>query len=551
MRRLAVVVGLWALATAAGRHPVAPPPRSATGVPMKVPAAARTAARPRLRKVETQLGVVPSRFAPRSQPLLPGTTSVNDLAYHGGPVMRTNTVYAIYWVPPGFATTPNYRSLIDGFFGDVASDNGKTTNVYSTDTQYSDGTGSIAYSSAFSGSTVDTHAFPASGCNDGVDAVCLTDQQLTAEIYRVIGAQGWPNGLSHEYFIFTPQNVGSCFDSSGTECSTNTFCAYHSAFNDGTHDFVYANQPFAGVPGCESGQRPHNDADDDTINVVSHEHNEAITDPLGFGWYNDATGNENGDNCAWNFGAPLGGAAGREYNQVIGTGQYYLQGEWSNASSSCAWADSAAPLVVNTALPAIAGTAALGQTLTASAGTWSGSSMSFAYQWLRCAADRSACSSIDGATATTYLLTTADSGLTLRVSVTAGSGTAATSAPTAVIVYPPVSTTLRMIAGTATVGAPLVASPGSWTAAGTVSFSYRWLRCDSNGASCVDVSGVTGTNYVATVSDVGSALRVVVTASSGSASSFATSAATSATLESRPAARPLGSGTRPSPPGAP
>ena len=63
--------------------------------------------------------------------------------------------------------------------------------------------------------------------------------------------------------------------------------------------------------------------------MTSHEANETITDALGNAWY-DRTGYENGDKCAWNFGAPTG-----NYNQTINGHHYYLQGEWSNLSSGC------------------------------------------------------------------------------------------------------------------------------------------------------------------------------------------------------------------------
>jgi hypothetical protein len=46
-------------------------------------------------------------------------------------------------------------------------------------------------------------------------------------------------------------------------------------------------------------------------------------------------GAENGDKCAWTFGAALGSTATGQYNQVIGTGKYFLQREWSNHSSGC------------------------------------------------------------------------------------------------------------------------------------------------------------------------------------------------------------------------
>jgi hypothetical protein len=65
--------------------------------------------------------------------------------------MRTNQTYAIYWVPAGQSTytvDAKYTSLIDQFFGDVASDSGKTSNVYASDTQYYDWSGYISYASA-------------------------------------------------------------------------------------------------------------------------------------------------------------------------------------------------------------------------------------------------------------------------------------------------------------------------------------------------------------------------------------------------------------------
>ena len=78
---------------------------------------------------------------------------------------------------------------------------------------------------------------------------------------------------------------------------------------------------------------------------------------------------------------------------------------------------SAAPK--NTAPPTIAGTAKVGQTLTANEGTWSGNPTGYAFQWQRCNADVVVCSNVVGATAKTYLVRIADLGYRLRVRVTA------------------------------------------------------------------------------------------------------------------------------------
>jgi thermitase len=98
------------------------------------------------------------------------------------------------------------------------------------------------------------------------------------------------------------------------------------------------------------------------------------------------------------------------------------------------------PAPANTAPPAITGVAQDGQTLTASAGSWSGSPTGYGYQWSRCDTSGGACSNVSGATGTTYSATTADVGATVRVTVTATnpSGSAsATSAVTAVVASAP------------------------------------------------------------------------------------------------------------------
>lgn len=94
--------------------------------------------------------------------------------------------------------------------------------------------------------------------------------------------------------------------------------------------------------------------------------------------------------------------------------------------------------------PTLAATStASGSTVTASPGTWNYAPTTYTYQWERCADNTNAnCAAITGATATTYVLTEADAGKYLRVSVKAtnlnGTSTVAdTSARLAIDGLPP------------------------------------------------------------------------------------------------------------------
>jgi hypothetical protein len=274
------------------------------------------------------LGVVPAHGAGHGH----GGGSAN-LSYHSGPVMRTNVTYTFYW-DPSASISSSYEGLVDQFLADVAAADGQTSNVYATDTQYYDGTGKIGYGSTWGGRLVDTNPFPKSGCSDPYTTTCLTDAQIQTELNSYLSGLGLPRGLGTVYFVLTPKGVGSCY--SGSECAFTYYCAYHSSFGSGSSTTLYANMPYAAtVPAaCGPGQSPNANDGDATINVLSHEHNEAITDPLGNAWY-DSRGQENGDKCAWNFGA-ASGPSGAQYNQTINGHPYYLQQEWSNAISGCA-----------------------------------------------------------------------------------------------------------------------------------------------------------------------------------------------------------------------
>ncbi len=174
----------------------------------------------------------------------------------------------------------------------------------------------------------------------------------------------------------------------------------------------------------------------------------------------------------------------------------------------------------NTSEPDISGRAEQGRTLSASRGRWTGTgSLSYAFRWVRCGAnggrpDGSDCGFILGATRSSYQVASADVGSRLRVRVTAtnaeGEETVASN-PTAVVVGPPVNTSIPLVGGTALVGSLATVQPGSWTGRQPISFSFAWLRCNSAGGECATI-GALGRSYRFAASDVNHKIRVNVTA---------------------------------------
>jgi hypothetical protein len=469
--------------------------------------------------------------------------------------------------PAQLTFDPSYETLIDRYFADVADDSGGANNVYSVMTQYYDtGPVHIQYASTVGGSFVDRDPLPASACSDNVDTYCLTDEQLQHEIQVVLTAKGWQGGLDHIFFLMTPNGVGSCFNGVSGQCSSDDFCAYHSVFQDSSGgDVIYANEPYEGPStGCADASQgfPNNADADTTINTISHEHNESITDPLGTGWLaNDTNQDEVADLCAFGFGTAAGGTPGIDaYNQTIHGHHYDLQEEYSNADGGCVQRiggtsspppphDGSGPLVYrggpvmhtnttyaiywlptarNTTLPAVTGTAAVHRTLTTSAGSWAGGATTESDQWQRCSSTGKNCVDISGATVATYRLTTADGGHVVRSTVRAtnvnGTSTPAASRTTHRVVDVPAARKAPHISGRARVGKKLSGSHGSWTFSPT-GYRYQWLRCNSHGGTCSGIRHATHSTYKLTSHDAAHRLRLRVTATNAAGKRVAVSAA--------------------------
>jgi hypothetical protein len=179
--------------------------------------------------------------------------------------------------------------------------------------------------------------------------------------------------------------------------------------------------------------------------------------------------------------------------------------------------------------PTISGEPKSEETLTGSAGSWTGSPTSYSYQWLQCGTSGGDCWYISGATGSTYKLTDYDVGYRIMLRVIArnakGEDTAQSDATAPVKQSPPRSVTSPVIHdGGDEVGTQRWSAEGMWT--GRPSYSRVWLRCDADGAACEPIPGATSNGHVVETADVGHRLRIRVTATNSAGTTVAESAPT-------------------------
>lgn len=162
-----------------------------------------------------------------------------------------------------------------------------------------------------------------------------------------------------------------------------------------------------------------------------------------------------------------------------------------------------AAALTNTVKPSISGKAVYSRTLTADPGEWTPAATSYTFQWLRNG------SPIKKATAATYVIGLEDLGRRLSVQVTASDGAAtgtATSARTAKVAR----ATLKAKGGQKIKGVvrftrTLDAKVGFWNQKPT-RLKFQWLRFGK------PIAGATKQRYRIAPEDVGTALRVQITA---------------------------------------
>jgi hypothetical protein len=262
------------------------------------------------------------------------------LLYHGGPIMRAPTLYAIFWEPPtlqngGPTSIPlhyaqvNIFLMVDYLFHGIDNNNTQYFQTVGTTTTY------ILNAGSFGGFAFDTSPYPASGCTDNfTPGNCITDAQIQAEIQKVMRSKGWTGGLNNQFLLFTSKGEGSC---SGAFCAYTDYCAYHGSFGT-SPPIIYSNMPFGELSVCQNPGQPSPNGDpvaDAETSIATHEITESITDPMLNAWYT-ALGNEIGDLCAYKYGTNTWTSlVANDANEMWNGHFYEVQQEFDNHASGC------------------------------------------------------------------------------------------------------------------------------------------------------------------------------------------------------------------------
>ena len=236
-----------------------------------------------------------------------GTAATSPITNHGGPVMTgTIHVYLIWygnWNQTNGTDTPAGQQLVRDFVSNIGG-----SPHFNINTSYPGITGAVTYS----GQTTDTGT-----------KTRLTDSNIQSIVSSAITSGRLPKDSSGVYFVLTSSNVTA---SSGF-CTQ--YCGWHTyaTISGSNIKYSFVGNAARCINSCAAQTTsPNGNAGvDGMISVITHELEEAASDPNLNAWY-DASGAENADKCAWTFGHfQYQVANGSWANVHLGTRDYLIQ----------------------------------------------------------------------------------------------------------------------------------------------------------------------------------------------------------------------------------
>jgi hypothetical protein len=207
-----------------------------------------------------------------------------NMTYHGGKIMPTAVTKAIFWGTSWGSYSGDKISGMDLWYNGF-----NISNYAKTSDEYTGTNGQVTDSTNHLGHIVDTSP-STTGANTST---------ILNEVCKAIGVPDSSGNGYYAVYADTPRGIPVQF-------------AYFFKLD--------------GDAGCDPQDSSglHSQGLAAIANVSGHELSEARTDPASPGAWYDSSGAENGDKCAWTFGAPL--------VTFSNNTQWKIQGEWSNAA---------------------------------------------------------------------------------------------------------------------------------------------------------------------------------------------------------------------------
>jgi hypothetical protein len=238
----------------------------------------------------------------------------NNITYHGGQVMHTVNIYYIWY---GNWSAADKTILTDLATGMSASP------YYDINTTYYDAL--PARVSPFA-------TYRAATTNNYSAGTTLNQAAIEGVVNQAVNSGALPRDANGVYFVLSSADVDQVNSATNRFCSQ--YCGWHYFMNSAGTNLKYSWVGNAatkcpsscGVRSVSPNGSPGVDA---MASVLAHELEETATDPELNAWF-DASGEENADKCAWNFGRTYLVQNNAEANMKLGSRNFLIQQNWVN-----------------------------------------------------------------------------------------------------------------------------------------------------------------------------------------------------------------------------
>jgi hypothetical protein len=248
----------------------------------------------------------------------------------GGMVITEPNIYVIWYgnwdasscsAKSGTSSTP---SIVNDFLGSLGESDWNKINT----TYYQHISGKKTFvqpTGEVQGCTVDAGSQGLSlDTATGPQVSDVVDHALSSKVLKTD-----PNGV---YLVLTSSNV-NVLD------FMTLLCAYHYFYDNSqaTIKYAFIGDASAHLSSCapQTTISPNgNPAADAMVSVIAHEFVEAVSDPTGTSWI-DQAGLENADKCAWNYGQAFKTVNGAFANMSLGGRQYLIQQNVAANTNTC------------------------------------------------------------------------------------------------------------------------------------------------------------------------------------------------------------------------